>query len=160
LAGILNRGFIVAITIPERVREAMRWAWERSQADNPELRHEEGGYIVVEADGTLGVRWWRPGNRSSIVPPHRAADRSFAGRRVVGEFHIHPNPPEDELGRTWSQEPSPIDIAGIVQEKYSDVSYIITEKYVWQIEPNGRVRRAGARTKLLTASARAKGEER
>ncbi len=149
----------MAITIPDRVCEAMRWAWERSQADNPELRHEEGGYIVVEADGTLGVRWWRPGNRSSIVPPNRAADGFFAGRRVVGEFHTHPNQPKDELGRTWSQEPSPIDVVGIRQERYSGASYIVTEKYVWQIEPNGRVRRVGSRTKLLAASARARGEE-
>lgn len=147
----------MAITIPNRIHAAMRWAWERSQADNPELRHEEGGYIVVETDVTLGVRWWQPGNRSSIVPPHRAADRSFAGRRVVGEFHTHPNPPKDELGRTWSQEPSPIDITGIVREKYSVASYIVTEEYVWQIEPDGRVKRVGLRAKLLAASAR--GEE-
>lgn len=47
----------MADRIPRTLREPMRWAWERSQANDANLRHEEGGYIVVEQDGTLGVRW-------------------------------------------------------------------------------------------------------
>ena len=142
----------MATAIPEKIREAIQWAWEHSQTDNPSLRHEEGGYIVVEEDGTLGVRWWRSGTRSSIIPPKRAGDGSYAGRQVVGEFHTHPNPPKDEQGRAWSQAPSPLDADGIREENYAGMSYVITDQHIWQISPDGRVERVGSRRRLLQSA--------
>src|SRR5262245_28021861 len=55
------------------VQEGMRQAWEDSQADDPDNRHEEGGYIVRNEDGSLGVERWPRGEGASIPPPPRDA---------------------------------------------------------------------------------------
>ena len=147
----------MAIKIPDWLRQAFQLAWERSQTNVPASRHEEGGYIVVEADGSLGVRWWQPGKSAMITPPKRARDGSFDGCKVVGEFHTHPHPRKDEQGRVWDLEPSAIDINGIRNEKYPGISYVIGWEHIWQIEPDGRVTRIGLRAKLLAVSGQAKG---
>jgi len=143
--------------LPDALRQAFQLAWERSQPTVPTARHEEGGYIVVEADGLLGVRWWQPGKSASIVPPPRARDGSFAKRRVVGEFHTHPFPRQDETGKIWELAPSEVNIYGVQNEKYSGASYVIGWEHLWQIEPDGRVLCIGLRSKLLAASAEEKG---
>lgn len=147
----------MAIHFPDTLRQTFQLAWERSQPNVPASRHEEGGYIVVEADGALGVRWWQPGKSAAITPPKRARDGSFDGRKVVAEFHTHPHPRKDEQGKTWELEPSAIDLNAIRNENYSGVSYVIGWEHVWQIEPAGRVTRIGLRVKLLAEAGSAKG---
>lgn len=80
----------------------------------------------------------------------RAADGTYAGRMVVGEFHTHPNPPVDEQKRIWSRAPSPMDIDGIREENYTGMSYVITDNNIWQVTPSGRMKRIGSRRRLLS----------
>lgn len=131
------------------VRRAMRLAWDDSQADDPARRHEEGGYIVRNDDGSHGVVRWSGGLLSHITPPPRAADGSYQGRRVVGEFHTHPNPPVDERGAVWQESPSPGDIAGVQAEGYAGESYVISHTYRYGIASDGSTRIVGPRDDIL-----------
>jgi hypothetical protein len=84
-------------------------AWRESLADDPSQRHEEGGYIVLDSDQTLGVERWMRGEKSRILPPPLDANRWYNGKVVVAAFHTHPNPVIDEVGREWEQAPSSSD---------------------------------------------------
>src|SRR5688572_30379006 len=84
----------------------MSRAWHESRADDPLERHEEGGYIVLNADGSHAVERWPRGGQSGITPPSLNADGRYNGKLVVAAFHTHPNPGVDEAGRLWEQEPS------------------------------------------------------
>ena len=119
------------------VRAAMTQAWADSQADDPANRHEEGGYIVRNEDGSYGVERWPRGAGASITPPLRDADGSYNGRQVLGEFHTHPNPPVDETGRVWTQGGHEGDWNGIAAENYPGDSYIISGDSVWRVDSAG-----------------------
>jgi hypothetical protein len=121
-----------------KVKAAMRKAWENSQADDPDNRHEEGGYIVKNADGGYGVESWPRGKGASIAPPPRDKDGKYNGKEVVGEFHTHPNPPVDEKGKKWNQGGHEGDWDGIKDEKYPGDSYIISKDSVWKVSPDGQ----------------------
>jgi len=84
------------------VQRGMREAWTDFQASDPINRHEEGGYIVRESDGTYGVERWPRGQGANITVPPRDGNGRYNGKDVVGNFHTHPNPPVDERGRTWT----------------------------------------------------------
>jgi hypothetical protein len=130
------------------VRAAMRQAWEDSAPHDPTRRHEEGGYIVQD-DGGCSVVRWPCGGLGRIVPPPRAADGTYQGQRVIGEFHTHPNPTLDELGRLWLERPSPGDIAGIAREAYPGDSYIIGHHYIYRIGNDGSSSTVGPRVDVL-----------
>lgn len=93
---------------------AIDGAWDDSQADDQDNRHEEGGWIIQcrEVVGTetvysYQVRRVPAGGQAGIapgVPPVLGEDC-----RVVGFFHTHPNPPTDEDGNEWVQGPSDAD---------------------------------------------------
>lgn len=119
------------------VQEGMRQAWEDSQADDPDNRHEEGGYIVKNDDGSLGVERWPRGAGASIAPPPRDADGKYNGKEVLGEFHTHPNPPIDENGKEWTQGGHEGDWNGIANENYPGESYIISGDDIWVVSPEG-----------------------
>ncbi|MEP6505216.1 MAG: hypothetical protein ABJD97_17890 [Betaproteobacteria bacterium] len=139
------------------VQRGMRQAWTDSQAGDAANRHEEGGYIVRNADGTYGVERWPRGASASIAPPARDANGLYNGKQVVGEFHTHPNPPVDETGRQWTPGGHPGDWNGIAAENYSDESYIISDGSVWRVSPSGQPTRdasgaevpMGSRTTLI-----------
>ena len=139
------------------VQRGMRQAWTDSQAGDPAHRHEEGGYIVRNADGTYGVERWPRGAGASITPPARDAQGRYNGKEVVGEFHTHPNPPVDEAGRQWAQGGHAGDWNGIAAENYSGESYIISDASVWSVSPTGQPARdaggaevpMGSRTTLI-----------
>lgn len=120
------------------VQAGMRAAWTASQASDPANRHEEGGYIVRNADGSLGVEPWPRGSGASIAPPARAADGSYNGKQVLGEFHTHPNPPVDENGKKWTQGGHPGDWNGVAAEKYPGDSYIISDGHIYKIDSAGK----------------------
>jgi Toxin PAAR-like domain len=119
------------------VQAAMRQAWEESQAGDPANRHEEGGYITRNPDGSFGVERWPPGQGAAIAPPARDADGSYNGAEVLGEFHTHPNPAVDEQGRQWVQGGHQGDWDGIASEGYPGDSYIISDGNVWQVDSTG-----------------------
>ncbi len=89
------------------VSAAIAQAWTDSQADDKDNRHEEGGWIVQNTEtGALSVHRWPKGTGSSITPSARP---QIPCHRVVGHFHTHPNPPEDEDGTKWVQGASTSD---------------------------------------------------
>ena len=71
------------------VQAALSAAWADSLADDIALRHEEGGYIYVEAvTGAVHIRRAAPGDRWGIYltyPP------LLAGCFLVATYHTHPN---------------------------------------------------------------------
>jgi hypothetical protein len=82
------------------VQAALEAAWNDSLADDPMLRHEEGGWIYWDsADEDVSVIRARAGQTSEIElddPPE--IDGSF----VIGKFHTHPNPSSEG----WDPRPS------------------------------------------------------
>jgi hypothetical protein len=127
----------------------MKKGWNDSQAADQANRHEEGGYIVKEKDGSYGVERWPRGQGASISPPPRAADGTYNGKEVVGEFHTHPNPPVDENGRQWTQGGHQGDWTGIKAEKYSGPSYIVSRDNVYEVSPDGKEQNLGSHEGLL-----------
>jgi uncharacterized Zn-binding protein involved in type VI secretion len=120
------------------VKAAMRQAWTDSQAGDQNNRHEEGGYLVRNADGSYGVERWPRGKGASINPPARDANGKYNGKEVIGEFHTHPNPPIDETGKQWTQGGHAGDWNGIAAENYPGDSYIISRDNVWKVPPDGQ----------------------
>ena len=131
------------------VRNAMKEAWNDSFADDPVTRHEEGGYIVLNADGSLGVERWLQGAGAYIVPPLREIDGTYNGKVVIGEFHTHPNPPIDETGKKWTEGPSPGDLSGIQAELYPGDSYVIGHNNVYAISKDGVPSTLGTKADVL-----------
>jgi hypothetical protein len=86
------------------VQRAMDQAWADSMPDDPDRRHEEGGWIYLHTTtGELEVR------RAPLVA--RAAidlgsPEVVTECMVVGKFHTHPNPTSDG----WEPGPSANDL--------------------------------------------------
>lgn len=82
------------------VQAAFAAAWADSFADDPILRHEEGGYIYFEpATGDVTVKRAMPGQRRVLdltTPP------DVFGSFLVATYHTHPNP----ISLGWNPEPS------------------------------------------------------
>ena len=131
------------------IRDAIERAWNDSAGDDPLNRHEEGGYIVRNGDGSLGVERWPKGAGAFIEPSPRAADGTYNGKVVLGEFHTHPNPQVDENGKTWLEGPSPGDLFGIQDEKYPGDSYIIGHNNVYVVSKDGVPSVLGAKADVL-----------
>lgn len=78
-------------------------AWADSFADDPKLRHEEGGWIYQHAtSGEVVIRRTLPGLRNRILlscPP------PVADYFLVATYHTHPNP----TAQGWLPDPSPDD---------------------------------------------------
>jgi hypothetical protein len=127
----------------------MKKAWDDSQANDPANRHEEGGYIVKNADGSFGVERWPRGAGASITPPARGADGKYNGKEVVGEFHTHPNPNVDENGRHWKEGPSPGDLTGIKAEHYPGDSYVVGHDNVYKVDKDGNDSKIGPKADNL-----------
>jgi hypothetical protein len=98
------------------VQAAMQQAWIDSFADDPNARHEEGGWIYTDTTtGQTGIRRAPTGTTTSLDlgnPP------MVPGSVVVGTFHTHPNPTADG----WDPGPSPDDQYGA---QYSGVPWLI-----------------------------------
>jgi hypothetical protein len=85
------------------VRHALEQAWVDSLADDPALRHEEGGWVYLDrTTGTLAVRRAPAGGQAMLdlnTPP------AVPGSVVVATFHTHPNPSAEG----WDPGPSDAD---------------------------------------------------
>ena len=82
------------------VQRAFAAAWADSFPDDPQLRHEEGGFIYYNpTKGLIAIRRTPPGERGSINltwPP------VIPGALLVATYHTHPTPP----GGRVTAEPS------------------------------------------------------
>ena len=71
------------------VQQAFAAAWADSFADDPQMRHEEGGFIYYNpTTRTIAIRRTRPGHRSEIDLSYPPMVRDCY---LIGIFHTHPN---------------------------------------------------------------------
>lgn len=100
--------------------------------------HEEGGFVVRDAAGSLEVERWPKGLQNEIVvPPHPGG--KCGSRTIVATFHTHPN-----TGPDYQQEPSVTDIRAVRDDpnlSHSDYEgeYVIALEWIYRIDKNGRV---------------------
>jgi hypothetical protein len=120
------------------VGHALQQAWIDS---NPGLNggHEEGGFVVRDADGNLSVRRWQRGLQDTIqVPPHENC--IFDGLEIVASFHTHPN-----TGNDYLQEPSETDKRAVSDDpdlkgdEYVG-EFVISQAVIYLVSPAGQVR--------------------
>jgi hypothetical protein len=149
VGALLGRPSLTGPIADPVIQRAMRDAWVASNSASAAGRHEEGGYIVRKADGTLGVERWPTGAGSSITPPARDATGRYNGLEVLGEFHTHPNPPVDEAGKHWVQEPHAGDTGAIAAEKYPGDSYIISADRIYRVRNDGTWDTLGGRRAII-----------
>jgi hypothetical protein len=134
------------LTDPAILFEISR-AWRDSAADDPANRHEEGGYIVLKADRSFGVKRWPAGERSGIVPPSLDMNNRYDDKEVVAAFHTHPNPALDEAGREWDQGPSESDRRWHARRKL--LGFVIGRVFVYKIGVNATIEVIGRREDVL-----------
>lgn len=114
-----------------------REAWEQSQPGT-DAAHEEGGFVLRNADGSLCVERWPHGTQNQIlVPPH--ADGRRSNLLIVATFHTHPN-----SGPDFQQEPSLTDIRAVRDDPdlcHPDYEgeYVIADQWIYRIQKDGRV---------------------
>jgi hypothetical protein len=135
------------MTDDQNVREGMRQAWLDSQPGMSEA-HEEGGFVVHDANGSKSVERWPVGAKKRIfVPEHVGGRRN--GLVVVATFHTHPTP-----NYPYRQEPSRTDILGVredpdlAHEEYQG-EYVIATELTYLIRKSGDVEVVGRTVELL-----------
>ena len=129
------------------VRSVLASAWAESK---PGLTggHEEGGFVVLGADGELAMWRWPAGAGDLIqVPPHVGCEVN--GLPIVASFHTHPN-----TGPDYLQEPGETDRRGVRDD--SDLKgrlyageFVVSDETIYLISPGGMVRELGSRAELL-----------
>jgi len=129
------------------IREGLRQAWEDSLPGTAGA-HEEGGFVLRDEKGRLGIARWPVGQQNEItLPPHGGC--RFAGQDIVGTFHTHPN-----RGAGFLQEPSPTDVRAVRDDanlKGPDYEgeFVVSHEWIYQIRPSGRVDVVGRTSDLL-----------
>jgi Domain of unknown function (DUF4329) len=126
----------------------LKRAWDDS---NPGLTggHEEGGFILKDAQGNFSVVRWAIGDRQSIfVPAHPGC--KIEEIAIAASFHTHPN-----TGGNYLQEPSETDRRAVRDDpdlkKASYVGeFVISQAKIYWIEPNGQVSEVGNTTSILS----------
>ncbi len=127
----------MAVLDDEGISTALRQAWQDSQPGTAQA-HEEGGFILREAGGTLSVERWPRGLQNEIVvPPHPGGKQDQ--RIIVATFHTHPNPTAD-----FQQDPSLTDIRAVrddpdLRHPEYEGEYVIAQELVYRVLPDGRV---------------------
>jgi hypothetical protein len=136
----------VSVLADETIVGLFLQAWRDSQPGTG-VAHEEGGFVLRSADGSLSIERWPRGAKNQIlVPPHPGGKRSDLS--IVATFHTHPNP-----GPDFQQEPSLTDIRAVRDD--ADLShpnyegeYVIASEWIYLIQKNGRVGSVGE-TKVI-----------
>ena len=131
------------------ITAAIREAWRDSCADDPVGRHEEGGYVLLKADGSYSVERWPRGRRCRIIPPPLDPGNCYNGRKVLAAFHSHPNPPVDEAEVEWEQEPGESDRRWHACTRLP--GFVVGRVHVYEIDENGKVRVVGTREEVLSS---------
>lgn len=134
----------------EFIRTSFRTAWISSESDSANA-HEEGGFVVRQADGTLFVIGWPHGLQNEIfVPPHSGGRR--ATMPIVATFHTHPN-----SGPGFSQEPSLTDIRAVrddpdLSHNEYEGEFVISKNLIYLIRRSGEVEVIGETRLVLKLS--------
>ena len=122
------------------IRGLLLQAWQDSQPGTV-AAHEEGGFVLRNTDGSLGVERWPQGVQNQIlVPPHLDGKRFELS--IVATFHTHPNP-----GPDFQQEPSLTDIRAVrddpdLSDPEYEGEYVIASEWIYRIRKNGQVEAA------------------
>jgi uncharacterized Zn-binding protein involved in type VI secretion len=133
--------------VPEGVKAGMKSAWENSNSDSFVGRHEEGGFIVRNPDGTLSAEPCPPGTRSGYQYPTPEPGMTYNGKPIEGTYHTHPNPKVDALGRAHRQGPSPQDVE--LAKQCPGDSYVVSDDNVYRVGPDGNTTLVGPRDEVL-----------
>ena len=117
------------------IRHALQQAWTDS---NPGMTsgHEEGGFVLRDADGSLSVKRWQRGLQDTIhVPSHRNC--LFDGLEIIASFHTHPN-----TGSDYLQEPSETDKRAVRDDpdlkgdEYIG-EFVVSQTVIYLVSPAG-----------------------
>ena len=101
--------------------------------------HEEGGFVVKGADGSLSIVRWLKGSQDTIqVSPH--TDCTMDGLKIVASFHTHPN-----TGSDYLQEPSETNKRAVRDDpdlKSEDFvgEFILSQAVIYLVMSAGQVR--------------------
>ena len=132
------------------IRRLLLQAWLESQPGTPNA-HEEGGFVLRNADGSLIVERWPTGALDEIhVPVHWGG---FCDNRpIVATFHTHPN-----TGPDYQQERAQSDIRGVRDDpdlSHADYEgeYVISKGWIYLIRKNGQVDLVGETNATFGAS--------
>jgi hypothetical protein len=132
----------VSVLDDDTIRGLFLLAWRESQPGTVSA-HEEGGFVLRNADGSLSVeRWPRGASNQIVVPPHPGG--RYDNRPIVATFHTHPNP-----GPGFQQDPSPTDIRAVRDDPdlgHPDYEgeYVIATEWMYRIRKDGQVESVGA----------------
>lgn len=132
------------------VCKSLLLAWQESNPGTP-TAHEEGGFILRTADGSLTLERWPRGLQDEIfVPEHPGGRRN--GLTIAATFHTHPN-----LGAEFLQEPGPTDIRGVRDDpdlghaEYEG-EFVISAELIYKIARAGVVTVIGRTDDILAGA--------
>jgi hypothetical protein len=137
----------VSVLGDENVRGPILQAWQESEPGE-DAAHEEGGFVLRNADGSLCVERWPRGAKNEIfVPIHPDGKRGELP--IVATFHTHPNP-----GTEFQQEPSLTDIRAVRDDtnlSHPDYEgeYVIASESIYRIHKSGKVDLVGQTKTML-----------
>jgi len=127
----------VGVLDDDTIRRTFLQVWRESEPETKEA-HEQGGFVLRNPNGSLGVeRWPRGGQNRILVPPHPGGKRDDL--LIVATFHTHPN-----AGPEFQQEPSLTDIRAVrddpdLEHPEYEGEYVIASEWIYRIQKNGRV---------------------
>ncbi len=128
----------------------LRALWQAWQDSHPGVLggHEEGGFVLRDANGNVSVSRWRQGEQDRIILP-TYQDCRFEGQEIIATFHTHPN-----TGENYLQEPSETDRRAVrddpnLKAVFYEGELVISHEKIYLIEPNGQVREIGDTVKIL-----------
>jgi hypothetical protein len=134
----------------DNIRTELLRAWLDSLPGTADA-HEEGGFILRNADGSLRVeRWSRGAQDRIIVPPHSGGFRDDCP--IIATFHTHPN-----TGPEFLQEPSLTDIRAVRNDpdlahlEYEG-EYVIASEWIYCVQRSGLVQLFGRASTVLCTS--------
>lgn len=131
----------------QTILDALLQAWHDSRP-GVSGGHEEGGFVLRDAEGNLSVCRWQQGEQDRIVLPSYR-DCKFEGHDIVATFHTHPN-----TGSDYLQDPSETDKRAVRDDPNLKATYyagelVISQEKIYLIEPNGQVSEVGNTREIL-----------
>ncbi len=104
--------------------------------------HEEGGFVLRDANGNVSVSRWQQGEQDRIILP-TYQDCRFEGQEIIATLHTHPN-----TGGNYLQEPSETDKRAVrddpnLKAAFYEGELVISQEKIYLIESNGQVREIG-----------------
>jgi hypothetical protein len=128
------------------VQSYLTTAWQESLPDTDDA-HEEGGFIVVGADGHEVVRWEQGETRRIVLPAHRGC--RIDEKEIVASFHTHPH-----SSAGYDPYPTDTDTRSVKRDRHlKGLNYVgefvISLDETYLIDPQGHVTSLGSTAKLL-----------